>query len=46
MDHDPDIDVGAPAEQLTVPEVIPLLPLMNTVIFPQMVAPLLVLRQR
>ena len=46
MDHDPDIDVGAPAEQLTVPEVIPVLPLMNTVIFPQMVAPLLVLRQR
>ena len=46
MDQDPDIDVGAPAEQLTVPEVIPLLPLMNTVIFPQMVAPLLVLRRR
>jgi len=46
MDHDPEIDVGAPADQLVVPDVLPLLPLMNTVIFPQMVAPLLVLRQR
>ena len=46
MEQDRDIDVGAPADQLTVPDVLPLLPLMNTVIFPQMVAPLLVLRQR
>ena len=46
MEPDPDLDVGAPADQLHVPDVLPLLPLMNTVIFPQMVAPLLVLRQR
>ena len=46
MEQDREIDVGAPADQLTVPDVLPLLPLMNTVIFPQMVAPLLVLRQR
>ena len=46
MEPDPDLDVGAPADQLHVPDVLPLLPLMNTVIFPQMVAPLLVLRRR
>ncbi|MFW6163428.1 MAG: endopeptidase La, partial [Planctomycetota bacterium] len=46
MEQDETIDIGAPADQLHVPETLPLLPLMNTVIFPQMVAPLLVLRQR
>ena len=46
MDQDPKMDAVAPAERLTVPTVLPILPLMNTVIFPQMVAPLLVLRQK
>ena len=46
MDQDPQLDGVAAAERLIVPDVLPILPLMNTVIFPQMVAPLLVLRQK
>ena len=41
-----DEDAGAPEEPVALPERLPVLPLMNTVVFPQMVAPLLVLRQR
>ena len=32
--------------QITIPAILPVLPLMNTVIYPHMVAPLLVLRQK
>ena len=39
-------DDEAPGEPFALPELLPVLPLMNTVIFPQMVAPLLVLRQK
>ncbi|MBM4042254.1 MAG: endopeptidase La [Planctomycetes bacterium] len=35
-----------PAERFTVPAELPVLPLMNTVVYPNMVAPLLVQRQR
>jgi len=32
--------------QISIPPVLPVLPLMNTVIYPHMVAPLLVMRQK
>ncbi|MFP4056539.1 MAG: endopeptidase La [Candidatus Brocadiia bacterium] len=35
-----------PSEKLVIPEQLPILPLMDTIIYPQMVAPLLVLRQK
>jgi len=37
---------GEPSEGFTLPSELPILPLMNTVVFPQMVAPLLVLREK
>ena len=46
MDPSNKPESSPPPEKLTIPERLPILPLMNTVIFPQMVAPLLVLRQK
>ncbi|MBL7223756.1 MAG: endopeptidase La [Candidatus Brocadiae bacterium] len=40
------IEEQGPDETLDIPEQLPILPLINTVIFPQMVAPLQVLRQK
>jgi len=46
MDQATNIGPGGPGEKLLVPEELPILPLMNTVVYPHMVMPLLVLRRR
>ena len=40
-----DLLTGEPSGDLALPSELPILPLLNTVVFPQMVAPLLVTRQ-
>jgi ATP-dependent Lon protease len=41
-----DSVTGEPSEEFTLPSELPILPLRNTVVFPQMVAPLLVTREK
>jgi len=46
MDQGPKLNGSGPSEGIAIPGDLPVLPLMNTVIYPNMVAPLLVQRQK